>query len=89
MVLLGKSNSLGTGGCVSNGPRRLVLLDVNNYCLEFQMGLWHDLKKGMELQCDLHDKLLGKCYELAHLPGAFTQRLQLQQDAALQLLQWL
>ena len=62
---------------VSNGPCRLVLLDINKQCLELQMCLQHDLQQGVQLWCDLHNQLLGKCDEFAHLSGAFTQCFQL------------
>ena len=47
------------------------------------MYLLHNLKQGIRFRCDLQDKVLRKCYELAHIPGALTQCLQLQQNPAL------
>ena len=83
MVLLMKSNSLGATDTPSPNPHRLVLLDVNEHHLEFQMHLWHNLQQGAQFQCDLNNKVLGKHREFAHLPGALIQCIQLQQDAAL------
>ena len=28
------------------------------------MSLWHNLQQGLQLWCDLHSKLLGKCHNL-------------------------
>ena len=53
------------------------------------MSLQHGLKQGMQFWHDLYNKVLGDCCEFAHLPGTLMQCLQLQQDMALQLLQWL
>ena len=53
------------------------------------MSLWCNLQQGVQVQYDLHNKMLGKCCELAHLPGIFIQCLQFQQNMALQFLQWL
>ena len=53
------------------------------------MPLQCNLKQGVQFRCDLHNKVLGKSHELTHLPGALMQCLQLQQDVALQPLQWL
>ena len=70
-------------------PHGLILLDINKHFLELWMCLWHDLKHGMQFWCDLNDKVLGKYHKVAHISGILTQCLQFQQDAALQLLQWL
>ena len=67
----------------------LILLDINENCLEIWMHLQFNLQQVAQFWCELHNKVLGKSHELAHLPGALMQCLQLQQDAALQLLQWL
>ena len=77
----------GHGRRTSNGPCRLVLLDIDEHCLELWMCLWCDLQQGPQLWCDLHSKLLGKYHEFAHFPGAFMQCLQLEQDVALHFLQ--
>ena len=83
-MLLVKSSSW-CGGCAPHNPSGLVLLDINKHSLQLGMSLWCSLKQSVQLRYGLHGKVLGDCSELAHLPGALMQCLQLQQDAALQL----
>ena len=58
------------GCCAPYHPHGLILLNINKHSLELQMCLWYDLKQGTQSQCDPHDNILGKCCELAYLPGA-------------------
>ena len=66
------------GGGASNGPCRLVLLDINKQRLELQMCLWHDLQQGAQLWCDLYNQLQGKTdANLLIFQATFMQCLQL------------
>ena len=47
------------------------------------MSLMHNLKQGIQLQCDLHGKVLGKYGELAKFPGVLIQCLSIQLKVAL------
>ena len=62
--------------CVPCNPSGVVLLNINKHGLKLWMGLQHYFKQGMQFQQNLHSATL-------------TQPLELQQDIALQFLQWL